>query len=82
MVMDVVQYHGDSENMTWQDGLSELCCRFHTWCDLHGLDKSALDQLTLARLHVDAVSYDFPLGPSKAYANRLLLAFCADFLRV
>ena len=35
----------------------------------------------LQKLHVSALQYDFPLGLSKAYANKLLCAWGAHFLK-
>ena len=34
----------------------------------------------LTKLHVDSVQYDYPLGLSKAFANKVLCSWAAHFL--
>ena len=81
ILLDIVQMHPDFAQMTWNEGLQELCSRLWVWCSEHGLDASVIEELSLVKLSVDAISYDFPKGPSKGFAVRILMSFLSHFLR-
>ena len=79
--MDIVQMHPDFAQMTWNEGLQELCSRLWVWCSERGLDASIIEELSLVKLSVDAISYDFPKGPSKGFAVRILHELPVAFLK-
>ena len=80
ILLDIVQMHPDFEQMTCKEGLQELCSRLWV-CSEHSLDASIIEELSLVKLSVDAISYDFPKGPSKGFAVRILMSFLSYFLR-
>ena len=45
LFMDVVQYHADFRDDSWESGLQALCMRLHDWCAEVGLDRSCIDEL-------------------------------------
>ncbi|CAE7636887.1 unnamed protein product, partial [Symbiodinium necroappetens] len=65
---------------TWDERLHHLHGDFQMWCKEHQFRPSLLDGLSLIKLGVDAVSLDYPLGPGKGWANRVLIAYLADRL--
>lgn len=60
-------------------GLIPIVSSIHIWClesrdlfqHVHYISQPMLGQ-GLQKLSVDAMQYDFPLGPSKAYSNRVM----------
>ena len=82
ILVDTVEYHDDfAARTSYDEVLQSLCAMHHEWCAKTGLERSAVDELSLTKLSVSSMSFDFPSGLPKGYANRLMLAFLADFLR-
>ncbi|CAE7940295.1 unnamed protein product [Symbiodinium necroappetens] len=81
LFLDVVQFHPQFTGLSWEDGLQALCLRLHDWLSEASLDRSCIDELSLSKLSVDALRFDFPQAFSKAWSNRVGLAFVAAFLR-
>lgn len=82
ILLDVVEFHDSFAACTeYDEALQNLCAMFHEWCTEKGLERSVVDELSLTKLSVTTITFDFPIGLSKGYGNKLLLAFLADFLR-
>ena len=80
--LDVAEFHeAFSEATSWDEALSQVLGALHDWCRQVGLECSAVDELSLQKLGVESVSYSFPQGLGKAWANRIGLAWAAHFLK-
>ncbi|CAJ1430989.1 unnamed protein product [Effrenium voratum] len=62
---------------TWDDRLHSLTLDAREWAREHSLPPSVVDEWSLLRLGVDAVTLDYPKGSSNAYCNRVVLAYLA-----
>ena len=82
ILMDIAQFDPRyTAYSVWDDALMAILHNFHAFCENHGLDKSVLDEISLVKLGVQALQFDFPSGFSKAYTNRILMLFVAHHLK-
>ena len=63
------------EHHTWDERLRAILEWFRVWCAANHVE-SSLDDLSLVKLSVDAISYDFPNGFPKGYMNKLMHPDC------
>ncbi|CAE7750481.1 RE1, partial [Symbiodinium microadriaticum] len=66
---------------TYDERLRQLRRDMQAWCMEHGIRPSTVEELSLSRLCVETLSLDYPLGPSKGYANKVLTAYFAERLQ-
>ncbi|CAE7273658.1 unnamed protein product, partial [Symbiodinium sp. CCMP2456] len=81
VLMDIVSFDPRfSGEATYDNSLASLLTMFHDWCREKKIDGSAIDELSLSKLHIDALNFDYPIAGSKAYGNKLLCCWAAHFL--
>ncbi|CAE7581449.1 unnamed protein product, partial [Symbiodinium necroappetens] len=81
VIMEIVTFDPRfQQSETFDGALAQVLTMVHDFCEAHGIDKSTIDELSLTKLHVDSVQYDYPLGLSKAFANKVLCSWVAHFL--
>ncbi|CAE7428498.1 unnamed protein product, partial [Symbiodinium sp. KB8] len=81
VIMEIVTFDPRfQQSETFDGALAQVLTMVHDFCEAHAIDKSTIDELSLTKLHVDSVQYDYPLGLSKAFANKVLCSWAAHFL--
>ena len=79
---DIIEYHPMFRGSeSWDEALAQLCTLLHDYCDRSGLEKAVIDEISLTKLSIKSITYDFPAAFSKGWANRVGTAFAADFLK-
>lgn len=79
---DIIEYHPMFRGSeSWDEALAQLCTLLHDYCDRSGLEKAVIDEISLTKLSIKSITYDFPAAFSKGWANRVGAAFAADFLK-
>ena len=77
ILADVVEYHPaflpyESRDLAFQ----ALTTLFHEFCQRHHLDASLIEEISLVKLSVDSINFDYPLGFAKGYVHESsLLSF-------
>ena len=69
------------DGVTYDERFITLRRSMQKWCLDRNIRASVIEELTLAKLGVKTLSLDYPQGPSKGYANKVMVAFFADQLR-
>ncbi|CAK9057732.1 unnamed protein product, partial [Durusdinium trenchii] len=57
---------------TWDERLQAVTLSARDWCRQHRLTPSLIDDFSLVKLSVSAISLDYPSGPSHGFTNRIL----------
>ena len=82
ILADVVEYHPEFLHYeSWDLAFQALTTLFHEFCQRHHLDASLIEEISLVKLSIDSINFDYPAGFAKGYTNRVCLAFLAHFLQ-
>eukprot|EP00439_Symbiodinium_sp_Y106_P003063 s9534_g1.t1 len=76
---DIIEYHPMFRGSeSWDEALAQLCTLLHDYCDRSGLEKAVIDEISLTKLSIKSITYDFPAAFSKGWANRVGTAFALE----
>ena len=76
---DIIEYHPMFRGSeSWDEALAQLCTLLHDYCDRSGLEKAVIDEISLTKLSIKSITYDFPAAFSKGWANRVGTAFASS----
>ena len=78
LIMDMVESHSDYMHLPGYDDRLTL---WREWLAQRGESAALIEEQSLVRLGVASLSTDYPKGPGKGYAVKLMTAFVADSLK-
>ena len=80
--MDMVESHSDYMHLPgYDDRLTLWTLKCREWLAQRGESAALIEEQSLVRLGVASLSTDYPKGPGKGYAVKLMTAFAADSLK-
>ena len=79
--MQAVEHSRDFDGVTYDERFIGLRRSMQNWCIQRDIRASTIEEITLSRLGVHTLSLDYPQGPSKGYANKVMVAYFADVLQ-
>ena len=77
LCMEAAELSRDLDGATYDERFVGLRRNMQKWCVARNIRPSTIDEITLSKLGVKALSLDYPQGPSKGYANKVMFGiFC------
>ena len=81
LCMEAVEHSRDFDGVTYDERFIGLRRSMQNWCIQRDIRPSTIEEITLSKLGVHTLSLDYPQGPSKGYANKVMVAYFADVLQ-